>query len=65
MSDFKVGDRVTKPGYGYYGKVYKIHTKYRTEWAAVMWEGAAYTVNEYPHNIEACPERPARVVRYN
>ncbi len=61
----KPGDKVTKPGYGYYGEVYRMERKYRTDWAVVKWEGSAFTVNEYPTSIELAPVRPERVVRYN
>ena len=62
---FKAGDKVTKPGYGYYGEVYRMERKYRTDWAVVHWEGSAYTVREYPTSIQLCPERPQHVTRYN
>jgi hypothetical protein len=63
--DFKPGDKVAKPGYGYYGTVTKLVYKYRTHFVVVSWEGTIYTVEEYPRGIEHCPTRPERVNRYN
>jgi hypothetical protein len=62
---YKAGDKVSKPGYGYYGEVYRMERKYRTDWAVVKWEGSAYTVQEYPSSIVLGPTRPERVTPYN
>ena len=62
---YKAGDKVAKPGYGYYGEVLRMERKYRTDWAVVLWEGTCYSVQEYPRSIVLAPTRPERVTRYN
>lgn len=64
-NEMQAGIKVTKPGYGYFGTVVRMERKFRTDWAVVSWEGAQFTVREYPESIQAVAERPARVVRYN
>lgn len=66
MNDMpSVDSKVTKPGYGYYGTVIRHERKHRTDWAVVLWSGAAYTVQEYPHTLTVVTERPDRVTPYH
>jgi hypothetical protein len=48
---FKPGDKVTKPGYGYRGKVVRLERKHRTDWVVVLWRGRAYAAREYPDSL--------------